>query len=119
MTAAIFASRRDEHKPLHRWKRLCFPTLRFGSAEQEADEFGLPMSTGLLENVREMGFGRGAGDAAPARGGLAAVSLRNFDAPRLGRSGGADFSRAMHPEPLCVYQGGTVTRPIRGQQPKA
>ena len=74
MTAAIFASGRDEPKRLHRRKRLCFPTLRFGGAEQKTDEFGLPVRSGLLENVREMGFGRCIRNTAPPRGRLAAIA---------------------------------------------
>ena len=74
MTAAIFASVRDEPKRLRRGKRLCFPTLRFGGAEQTTDEFGLPVRSGLLENVREMGFGRRIRNTAPPRGRLVAIA---------------------------------------------
>jgi hypothetical protein len=73
-TAAIFASVRDEPKPLRGGKRLCFLALRFGGAEQKTDEFGLPVRSGLLENVREMGFGRCIRNTAPPRGRLAAIT---------------------------------------------
>ena len=74
MTSAIFAFGRVEPKRLHRWNLLCFSTLRFGSAEQTTDEFGLPVRSGLLENVREMGFGRCIRNTAPPRGRLAAIT---------------------------------------------
>jgi len=55
-------------------KRSCFPTLRFGSTEQKTHEFGLPVRSGLLENVSEMGFGRRIRNTAPPRSRFAAIA---------------------------------------------
>jgi hypothetical protein len=49
-------------------------TLRFGGTEQTTDEFGLPVRSGLLENVLEMGFGRCIRNTAPPRGRLASIT---------------------------------------------
>ncbi len=75
------------HWSLH-WRcpmRSCFELAGIGVvAKEEADEFGLPVRSRLLENVRKVSFGRRAGNAAPPRGRRAAVAFQNFgDQARL------------------------------------
>ena len=58
--------------------RSCFDLALIGGIEQETDEFGLPVGSGLLENAREMGSGRPVGNAAPRRSGDAAIPFQNL-----------------------------------------
>ena len=64
--------------------RSCFDLALIDGVEQETDEFGLPVGSGLLENAREMGSGRRVGNAAPRRSGDAAIPFQNLrDQPGL------------------------------------
>ena len=78
-----------------------------GSVEQESDEFSLPVGSGLLENAREVGSGRRVGDAAPPRGGRAAVPFQNLGGHPRFRDGQAEAAAQINLPPPAVDVGVT------------
>jgi hypothetical protein len=76
--AAILASGRDQFERRLRPNCSYVHLVLVGGVEQETDEFSLPVGSGLLENAREVGFGRRVGDTAPPRSCRAAIPFQNL-----------------------------------------
>jgi hypothetical protein len=58
--------------------RSSFRLTLIGGGKQEPDEFGLPVGSGLFEDICKMGLGRADRYTASACGRLAAIPFKNF-----------------------------------------